>query len=112
MRGHQSNRLHKTRVQSRLTPGFLQEHPAVERLMLGTEHGQSVVSVEMNTSHRTEPYRHIGKLREISCFFGISDEASRINENQPLIQFGVKNITKQCERRRHPPFRRQQVHTY
>src|SRR6266849_10639318 len=99
MRGHQSNGLHEARVQSRLTPGFLQEYPAVERLMLGTDHGQSVVSIEMNASHRTQPHRHIGKLREISCLFGVSDEASRINEDQPLIQLGVKNITKQCDRR-------------
>lgn len=46
MRSHQSNRLHETRVQPRLTPGLLQKHPAIERLMLGPNDGQPVVGVE------------------------------------------------------------------
>src|ERR1700716_1982694 len=111
MRSHQSNRLHQAEVQSRLTPGFVQEHPAVELLMLGTDHGQSVVGIEMNASHRTQPNRHIWKLWENSRLLGVSDEASGINEDQPLIQSGVKNIKKGWGGGSHPPLRRQHAHT-
>src|SRR5712675_2756612 len=76
VRSHQSNRLHEARVQSRLAPGFLQEHAAVERLMLGTNNRQSVVGTEMNAGHRAQPNRHIWKLREISRLLGVSNETS------------------------------------
>src|SRR6266850_6967353 len=100
VRSHQSNRLHEARVQSRLAPGFLQEHAAVERLMLGTNNGQSVVSTEMNAGHRTQPNRHIWKLREISRLLGVRHDTNRNNEDLPLVQLGVKKKAKKIKRRR------------
>src|SRR5260370_9392221 len=111
MRCHQSNRLHKPRVQSRLAPGLLQKQAAVKRLMLRTNDGQSNVGVEVNACDITQPHRRIGKFRKTLRLFGVGDKAGWVDKDPTLVKLGVKQLAEQLDRWRHPPFRRQHADT-
>ena len=56
--------------QARLAPGLVQEHAAIERLMLGTHDRQPEIGVEMFAGHIGQPQRHDrevpGKFRALS----------------------------------------------
>src|SRR5947207_7191023 len=50
--------LFRSRIRSRLAPGFMQEHAPVERLMLGTHDRQSIDGIERSEEHTSELQSH------------------------------------------------------
>src|SRR5439155_7017333 len=76
---HQADRLDQAGIEPRLSPGFLQEHLAIEGAMLGTDAGKADVRFEVRTGYITETDRDVRKFGEKPRLVGIGHEARRID---------------------------------
>src|SRR5713226_4596465 len=112
MGGHQSDRLDQARVQFRFAPGLLQKDLAIEGPMFGADVGKPDIGIEMAARDIAQPHRDIGKLGKRFRLVGIRDEAGRIDDDLPPLEFRMQKVGKHFRRGRSPVLRGQDADAY
>ena len=92
IRRHQSDRLEQAREHAGFGDGFVQEHAAIERLVLGTHDRQPEIGVEIFASHIGQPQRQIGQFREPLDLVRVGDETRGIDDDLAPIEPGIQNF--------------------
>src|SRR5581483_3449267 len=88
--GHQCDLPQDVRKRTRFGDGLLQEHPTVERLMLGPNEAETRNRVAILAGQIAEPHCQIRESRKTLVRLRIGDEACRIDEALAAIEARVE----------------------
>src|SRR3954470_3639558 len=92
MGSHQSHWLNQPWEKSGFAERLLQKHFAIKCPVLRTNIRKTNIGFKMTACDPAKPHRHIRKLGKPLCFFRVSNEARRIDDDAPTIQLRMQNI--------------------